>query len=146
MSKNNAWETELLEHVFQNADVADIGDATGLRGSSVAGSLYISLHTANPDEAGNQTTNEAAYTSYARVAVARNSSNWSVTSNDAENINDITFPKATGGSETITHLGIGVASTGTGKLLYYATLATPIAVSTGITPQINAGDLQISES
>ena len=41
--------TDLLELIFQNLDCANIGDATGLRGSITAGSLYVSLHTANPN-------------------------------------------------------------------------------------------------
>ena len=39
-------------------------------GSSVAGSLYVSLHTADPGVGGGQNTNEATYSGYARVAVA----------------------------------------------------------------------------
>lgn len=54
--------TDLLELIFNNVDWANIGDATGLPGSAVAGSLYISLHTASPGEGGDQTTNEASYT------------------------------------------------------------------------------------
>ena len=56
--------------MFNNTDFANIGDAGGLQNSATAGSLYVSLHTADPGEAGSQTTNEANYTSYARVAVA----------------------------------------------------------------------------
>lgn len=33
MSKSNAWETALLNLVFNNTDAANIGDATGLQGS-----------------------------------------------------------------------------------------------------------------
>lgn len=60
MSKTNAWENSLLLHLFTNTDVANIGDATGIRGSSTAGNLYFSLHTSDPGEAGDQTTNEIA--------------------------------------------------------------------------------------
>ena len=78
MSKSNSWENALLLLMFNNSNVANVGDATGLRGSTVAGSLYISLHTADPGEAGDQTTNEIAYTGYARVAVARSGAAWTV--------------------------------------------------------------------
>ncbi len=81
MSKTNSLENSLLLHIFNNSDIANIGDATGLRGSSTAGSLYVSLHTGDPGEAGDQTTNECAYTSYARVAVARSGAGWTVTGN-----------------------------------------------------------------
>lgn len=71
MSMSNAFETSLLDHIFNNAAVANIGDAGGLQPSATAGSLYLSLHTGDPGEAGDQTTNETAYTNYARVAVVR---------------------------------------------------------------------------
>ena len=63
MSKSNTFENEFLLHLLQNADISNVGDATGLRGSSTAGSLYVGLHTADPGEAGDQTTSEATYTS-----------------------------------------------------------------------------------
>ena len=71
MSKSNAFETSLLGLLFNNTDIANIGDAAGLQNSAAAGSLYLALHTADPGEAGDQTTNECTYGSYARVAVAR---------------------------------------------------------------------------
>ncbi len=81
MSKTNAFENSLLLLVFNNTDIANIGDAAGLQNSAAAGSLYVSLHTADPNEAGSQTTSEVAYTSYARVAVARSGAGWTVTAN-----------------------------------------------------------------
>jgi hypothetical protein len=145
MSKNNTFENELLSHVLANADIADIGDATGLRGSSTAGSLYISLHTADPGETGNQTTSEATYTGYARVAVARSGSGWTVTNNSAVNAAEVAFPECTGGSNTITWFEVGTASSGAGKVLYRGQLTSSLAVSTGITPRFAAGELQITE-
>lgn len=145
MSKSNAWETALLNLVFNNTDAANIGDATGLRGSSTAGSFYVSLHTSDPGEAGNQTTNECAYTSYARVAVARSGSGWTVSGNTVTNAALIQFPQCTGGSETATHFGIGTASSSTGVLLYKGALSASLAISSGIQPQFGAGSLDGSE-
>lgn len=145
MSKANTWENGLLELLFKNTDFTDVGDAGGLRGSVTAGSLYVSLHTGDPGEAGDQTTSEAAYTSYARVAVARSAAGWTVTANAVENTAAITFPECTGGSETETHFGVGTASSGAGKLLYSGSLTASLAVSNGITPEFAAGDLDIDE-
>ena len=145
MSKSNTFETQLLQHIFQNADITLIGDASGVLGSATAGSLYVGLHTSDPGEAGDQTTNEIAYTSYARVAVARNGSNWAVSGNTADNVNAVTFPTCTGGSGTATHFSIGTDSTGTGKLLYSGALTASLAISNGITPEAAAGDLDITE-
>lgn len=141
MSATNVFENGLLSLIFENANYANVGDATGLRGSSTAGVFYISLHTANPNETGSQNTSEAAYTSYARVSVARSTSGWSVASGVADNDAAITFPQATGGSETETHFGIGSDSSGAGNLFIWGALAASLAVSNLIQPNIAAGAL-----
>lgn len=69
--------------------------------------MYIALHTADPGEAGNQSTSEATYTSYARVGVNRNSGGWTASANPCVNAAQITMPQCTGGSNTITHVSIG---------------------------------------
>lgn len=136
MSKSNAWENALLLLLFNNTNAANIGDATGLRGSSTAGSLYCSLHTADPGEAGDQTTSEIAYTSYARVAVARSGAGWTVTNNSVSPAAAVTFPAGTGGSGTATYFGVGTASAGAGVLLYSGTVTPNIVTGNGITPQL----------
>lgn len=139
MSKSNAWETALLQLLFNNTNAANIGDATGLRGSSTAGSLYVSLHTADPGEAGDQTTNETSYTSYARVAVARSGSGWTVSGTNPTQVSPaatVSFPACTGLTATITHFGIGTAASGAGVLLYSGTVTPNISVSAGVTPQL----------
>lgn len=136
MSKSNAFETAFLQFIFQD---------TALPWEAAATDLYVSLHTANPGEAGSQSTSEAAYTSYARVAVVRSSAGWTVTGDTADNTAAITFPKATGGSETETHVGIGTASSGAGNLLYSGALNSSLAVSTNITPEFGIGDLNVTE-
>jgi hypothetical protein len=147
MSKGNTFENQLLSHVLNNADIADVGDSTGLRGSTTAGSLYVALHTADPGEAGAQNTSEAAYTGYARVAISRAGSAWTVTGNSAVNAAAVTFPECTGGSSTVTHFSVGTAATSTGKVLYYGALSSPssLSVSSGITPEFAAGTLNITE-
>ena len=45
MSKSNSFETAILGLIFNNTDIAGIGDAGGLQNSAAAGSLYVSLHT-----------------------------------------------------------------------------------------------------
>jgi hypothetical protein len=145
MSKGNTFENELLLHVFNNADIANIGDATGVRGSSTAGSLHVSLHTGDPGEAGSQTTSECAYGSYARVAVARTVGGWTVTANTVVNAALIQFPQCTSGSETITHFAVGTSSSGAGKVLYKGALSASLAVSSGIQPQFAASGLSVTE-
>lgn len=139
MSKSNSLETAYLQLLFENSNFANVGDATGLRGSTTAGSLYFSLHTSDPGEAGDQTTNEVTYTSYARVAVARSTSGWTVTGNAVAVDAAVTFPAGTGGSGTATHWGLGTASSSTGILLYKGTISPSIVCGSGVTPQLAAG-------
>jgi len=145
MSKTNSWETDLLALLFNNTAASLIGNAGGLQPSSVAGSLYVSLHTADPGEAGTQTTSESAYTSYARIAVARTSGGWTVSGNQVQNTAAITFPACTAGSSTVTHFGVGTDLSGAGKLLYKGALTPSISVSSGITPQIPLNGLTVTE-
>ncbi len=136
MSKGNTYESDLLLLVFNNTNIGLVGDATGLRGSTTAGSLYVSLHTADPGEAGTQTTNEVSYTGYARVAVARSGAGWTVTGNSVSPAAAITFGACTAGSATATHFGVGTDVSGTGKLLYKGTITPNISISSGVTPQL----------
>jgi len=145
VSKSNAWETALLSLVFNNSNASSIGDATGLRGSSTAGSLYVSLHTSDPGEAGSQTTNETSYTNYARVAVARSGAGWTVSGNAVSNAAAITFAACGVTGATITHFGIGTDASGTGVLLYKGALSSSLAVSSGITPAFAIGELDVTE-
>lgn len=141
MSMTNAAEAALLDLLFLNVDWANIGDASGLQNSATAGSFYISLHTADPGEAGSQTTNEVAYTSYARVAVARSGGGWTRSVSTVSNTALVQFPQATGGSATATHFGIGTDSSGAGNLLLKGALNSSLSISNGIQPQFAAGAL-----
>lgn len=144
MSATNAFETALLNLYFLNTDHANIGDAAGLQNSATAGSFYISLHTADPGEAGDQTTSETAYTNYARVAVARSGAGWSVSTNTASNAAAVNFPTCGATGATITHFGVGTSATGAGNLLFSGALTASLAVSNGITPSFGIGDLDVT--
>lgn len=143
MSATNAFETALLNLYFNNTDHANVGDAAGLQNSAAAGSFYISLHTADPGETGSQTTSEATYTSYARVAVARTAGGWTISGSNASNAAVVNFPACTGGTNTITYFGIGSAVSGAGNLFWSGPLGASLAVSTGITPSFAIGDIDV---
>ena len=133
MSKTNTWENEILTLLFNATAVANVADNAA---SSPLTNLHVSLHPADPGEAGSQTTSETSYTSYARVAVARSGSGWTVTANSVSPAANIDFPQCTGGTATITHFGVGTASGGAGKLLYKGTVTPNISVSNGVTPRL----------
>jgi len=142
MSKGDTWENDLLKLLFNATAVANIADNAA---SSPLTNLYVSLHTADPGEAGAQNTSEVAYTSYARVAVARTSGGWTVTANVVKPVSDIVFPAGTGGSGTVTHFGIGTASSGAGKLLYSGTVTPNIVCGNGVTPSLVAATTSVTE-
>jgi predicted small secreted protein len=141
MSLSNAAETAFLNLLFNNTNWANIGDATGLRGSTAAGVFYISLHTADPGEAGSQTTSEATYTGYARIPVVRTSSGFTIAGNAVSNAALVAFAQCTAGSNTITHFGIGSDISGAGNLLESGALSASLNVSNLITPQFSTGQL-----
>ena len=142
MSKGNTFENDLMKLIFTAVAIANLADNAA---SSPLTNLYVSLHTGDPGEGGDQTTNEADYTGYARVAVARTAGAWTVTNNVAVNAATVTFGLCTAGSNTITHCAVGTSISGAGKLLYSGALAAPLNVSNGITPSFGAGVLSVSE-
>lgn len=134
MSKQNDFENDILKLIFNATAIANIAQNNG---TSPATNLTVALHTADPTESGNQTSNEANYTSYARVNVVRSSSGWTVTGNSVSPTNDISFPQCTGGTNTCTHFSVG---TGSGdKILYSGTITPNLSVSSGITPILTTG-------
>lgn len=143
MSKGNTFEQEILDLIFLNTNIANIGDATGLRGATTVGSLYFALHTADPGEAGDQTTSECNYTSYARVTAARTGTNFSRAGSVMSVAVAQVFPNPsnlTSLPQTATHFSIGTAPSGTGKILFRGALTPNIVISnTGSSPQIGTG-------
>ena len=133
MSKSNAFENSLLKLIFNATAIANLADNAA---SSPLTNLYVWLHTADPGEAGDQSTSEATYTSYARVAVLRTTGGWTVTNNSVSPVANIDFANCTGGTNTITYFGVGTASTGAGVLYYSGTVSPSISVSSGVTPRL----------
>ena len=144
MSATNSFETALLGLIVTNVDAANVGDAAGLQNSAAAGVFWIGLHTADPGEAGDQTTNETAYTNYARQDEARDVAQWTVTNNTADNDNAIGYPTCGASGATLTHFGIGSANAGAGNLFLSGALTASLIVSSGVTPSFSAGSLDIT--
>lgn len=135
-AKGNTIINDLLKLIFNNTACPLVGDAAGLQPSAAAGVLYVSLHTADPGVGGAQNTTEAAYTGYARVAVARSGAGWTVTGQSVSPTAVIQFPPGTAGGETCTWAAVGTALSGVGKILYRGALTPSIVTGNSITPQI----------
>lgn len=133
--KGATFANDLLKLIFNATAIANIADNAG---TSPLTNLYVSLHTADPGPAGNQTTSECAYTSYARVAVARTTGGWTAASAGSTSpVAAITFPAGTGGGETAAWWCIGTVVSSTGKILYSGAISPTIATGNGVTPQLS---------
>lgn len=134
MSMSDDFENELSKFLFQNISPPHVpGGLT---------TLYVALHTADPGEAGIQTTNETSYTNYARVAVSRDASGFSVSGGIATNVADVIFPACGATGATLTHFSIQTTASGSGgSLVMSGPLTAPFLVSTSIQPKFAAGQL-----
>ena len=148
MSKSDAFESELLELIFNGVAIAGIAQ----NHSAPLASLYFSLHTADPGEKGSQITNECAYGSYARQAVARGAFTVFEDTTDPNNsVNtvrpnaDVPFPVATSGSELATHYAIGRAASGAGAILYKGPLNPSISIGVGAQAPVVTAASGVSE-
>lgn len=143
MGKSNVASNALLNLIFQATTWANVAENAS---SSPITNIYASLHTANPGAGGNQSTSEAAYSGYARVAVVRTSSGWTTaTSETLSPVAPISFPAATGGAETETYAALGTAASGAGEILYSGPISPTIAVANGVTPILTTATT-VSES
>ena len=145
MSATNAFETALNALIFNNTDAANVGDAGGLQNSAAAGSFYISLHTADPGEAGTQTTSETAYTGYARVAVARSGAGFTVSGATAVNAAEVLFGTCTAAPGVpVTHFGIGSDLTTAGNLFFKGLLGASYQPAVLNAPRFAAAALVVT--
>lgn len=141
-SMTNGFENVLALLLFNNTTIANIGDATGLVGSSTAGSTQLALATSALAETDTLlTANEVAYTGYARPTQARSSAGWTVSGDTASNAALIQFGEMTaGGPDTVVHLGLGFIATGD-VLRLHQDLAADLVINNGVNPQFAIGAL-----
>lgn len=141
-SMTNGFETALLQLLFNNTTLANIGDATGLVGSTTAGSTQLALSTSALTDADTLlTATEVSYTGYARPTQARSSAGWTVSGDTASNAALIQFGEMTaGGPDTVVHVGLGFIATGD-VLRLHQDLASDLVINNGVNPQFAIGAL-----
>lgn len=132
MSASNATENDLVSYIFDSAAPAWAGNAD----------FYVRLYSSDPGEAGTATTNEISYTSYDGVAISR-TTGFSISGNEASNAALVQFPTCTGSSATATHFGICTTQNGAGQIIVSGALSSSLAISSGIQPQFNTGELDV---
>jgi hypothetical protein len=133
MSLGNTFENDLMKLIFNATTIANLAiNAT----SSPITDIAVALHTSDPGEAGTMSTNEIAYTSYARVEVVRSTLGWTVTNNSVSPVANIDFPAGTGGSGTATHFSVGMTGGGAAKIFWSGTITPNIVCGSGIVPRL----------
>lgn len=146
----NTAQNDLLLLLLENTSWANLGDATGVRGSTTAGSLYVTLSTGTLSGSSTQTTTEMAYTGNGgRVAVARSSSGWATSGSSptsGKNAAAVTFGQCSSGSETETYSSVGRDSSGAGEVLWWGALTSSLAVSANITPSFAINALTVTQA
>jgi hypothetical protein len=136
MSISDTTETAVLKLIFQAVAWANYADNAATTPQT---NVDVALHTADPGDAGTQSTSETNYTSYARVSVARTTGGWAVAGTTPTTVNPvaaITFPAGTGGSGTITNFSTGKTGGGASAILFSGTVTPNITVGSGVTPQL----------
>lgn len=136
MSIANATEDALLQLIFNGTAWVNYADNAT---TSPQTNIAVGLHTADPGDAGNMSTNEVTYTSYARTSVARTSGGWTVTTGGAGSVSpaaNIDFAAGTGGSGTVTHFSCGKTGGGAAAILFSGTVTPNIVTGNGVTPRL----------
>lgn len=138
-----AFANALGLHIFNNADLANVGDAAGLQEAATVGVVYLALHTAitGDDPGDTQETNECTYTGYARQSKARATGAGGITvAGTVCTIAElVSFGLCTVGAESATHVSFGFAAAGAGLIYCYGALPAPIVIAPGINPSLAAG-------
>lgn len=99
--------------------------------------VYLALFTSDPTDAASGT--EVTGGSYARVAVAFGAP----TNGSGTNSADVNYTTATANWGTVTHFGVFDASSA-GNLLVHGVMTTPLAVNSGQTARVLAGQLTVT--
>jgi hypothetical protein len=124
---SNSLENKLIDHVFRAATFAK------------PAALHVSLHTADPTDAG--TGAEVTGGAYARAALAPSDTNWTATQGGTSGASSgtggqtanavaVTFPAPTAAWGVVTHFGIWDAASA-GNLLFQGALTTPKTINSG---------------
>ncbi|NTA80735.1 hypothetical protein A6U97_02885 [Agrobacterium tumefaciens] len=121
-----------------------------LRGVALAAParLYVSLHTANPGNAGASEVTTAAWPAYTRIDAALGgavAAGFAAAANKAtENSQELLYPPHNGAAPiTITHFAIWSAAAG-GNMIFQGQLTAPKTLNPTDECIIHAGDLDIT--
>lgn len=137
MSISNAAENSILDLIYRATAWANMADNAA---TSPQTNIGNSLHTSDPGEAGDASTNEVTYTSYTRVNVGRATGFSAASGGSTSPAAAITFPTGTGGSGTVTHWATAKSNatppTGAQAIHLSGTVTPNIVTGSGVTPEL----------
>lgn len=137
MTISNTTETAILKLIYQAIAWANYADNAATTPQTGVG---VSLHTADPGDAGDATTSEVAYTGYGRVNVSRNTGGWTETTGTITPVANIDFTAGTGGTGIVTFFATAKTTatvpTGAQAILWSGTVSPSINSGNGVTPRL----------
>lgn len=132
MSKSDYFEDAFLKLVFNATPIVGLADNAAV---SPLTTLSVALHTADPGEAGLQSTSEIVYTGYDRVDTLRDATGWLVSGGNAYPVNAVEFPEKLGGVGGVaTHASVGDA---VGHILWSGPITPNLnCTANGVVPRL----------
>lgn len=143
MPKSTAICNNFLALVYNATAWANVADNAS---SSPITTISMALSTVTGAVGDTMSTNEATYTNYLRVTVARTTGGWTAPASRAtSNAAQITFAQCGASGNTITSAKTGKGA-GASDVFHYGDLNAPITVSNLIQPVFAIGAVTITES
>lgn len=128
--KGNTFINDMLKLVFNATAVANLADNAA---TSPLTNLYLALHTADPGAGGSQNTSEAGYVGYARQAVSRSNTGFTVSGQSVTLTSAVSFPQApASATDVLKFWSVGTASSSTGKVLYSGPIGSNLGAGTAV--------------
>jgi hypothetical protein len=137
MSISDTTEAAILALIFNATTWANYANNATTTPET---NIIVAGHTADPGDAGTQSTTEIAYTSYARVNVARTTGGWLVSGTTPSQVTPvaaINFPPGTGGAGTMSFFSTGKSGGGATPILWSGTVTPNIVCGNGVTPSLS---------
>lgn len=139
MTISDTTESAILRLTFMALAWASYADNAA---STPQSQIGVSLHTADPTDAGTATASEVAYSGYGRVNVPRGTGTpgWSETTGAVSPTTNIDFTASASGTATATYFATGKSTAtppvGAQAILWSGTISPSIVCSAGVTPRL----------
>ena len=132
MSKSTASAGDYLKLIYNATPIALVADNAA---TTPLANIFVAAHTADPGTGGDQVTSEAAYTGYARAAVARTTGGWTVNLTPPVSVSpvaNVSFGACVAGTSTITHWSTGKVTSGASPIFHRGVFGSRLGAFSGI--------------